>query len=351
MMNRCLARVAGIFFLGTSLLFTGGCGYKNAPVPPASVVPQAIDDLQYSISEDGVQLTWFYPVKTIKGTALEEVSSFELYRAEVALEDYCSTCPIPFAEPITLDGGSSLDGETRRRATYDSSLLRAGHKYFFKVRSRTSWWADSNDSNVVTFVWFEPAAAPTNLTATPADSQVTLSWQPATLRAGSDPEMGLNYQVLRSIDGRDYGKTGEPQKETSYIDRQVTNGQKYFYAVQTLTTFKGELAQGGVSKEVAVTPVDLTPPPIPTGVTAVKTDEGNKIFWDKSDAGDIGGYRVYRRTADTDRHELLADVEPQYTLYVDAKAENGVRYYYAVTAIDQAVPANESRKSKEATIR
>lgn len=351
MKKSCLARVAGIFLLGISFLPAGGCGYKNAPVPPASVVPQTIEDLRYTINDKGVQLSWSYPVKTIKGSVLEEVSSFEVYRAEVALEDYCGTCPIPFAEPITLDGGTSLDGQTRRKATFDSDMLRSGHKYFFKVRSRTSWWADSNDSNIVTFVWFEPAAAPTNVAAKPADGQVALSWQPAKLKEGSTAGLGINYQVLRSVGGKDFAKIGEPQKGTSYIDRQVTNGQKYFYTVQTLTTYKGELAEGGVSKEVAVTPIDLTPPPAPTGVTAVKTDVGMKIFWDKSEAADIGGYHVYRRAADKDSHELLAKVEPQYTLFVDSKAEEGVRYYYAVTAIDQAAPANESSKSKEATVR
>ena len=351
MKNRCLARVAGIFLLGISLLPAGGCGYKNAPVPPASVVPQPIEDLRYTVSDKGMQLTWSYPVKSIKGSVLEEISSFELYRAEIPLEEFCGNCPVPFAEPISLDGGSSLDGKTRRKATYDSAMLRSGHKYFFKVRSRTSWWADSNDSNIVTFVWFEPAAAPASVTAQPADSQVTLSWQPAVLAAGSAADMGLNYQVLRSLGGKDYVKIGEPQKGTSYVDRQVTNGQKYFYTVQTLTTYKNELAEGGVSKEVAVTPIDLTSPPVPAGVTAVKTDVGIKIFWDKSDAADIGGYQVYRRASDKDSHEMVAKVEPQYTLYVDSKAEEGVRYYYAVTAIDRATPANESSKSKEATVR
>lgn len=348
---RGLAQIAGIFLLGISLLSTGGCGYKNAPVPPASVVPQAIDDLRHTITDKGVQLSWSFPVKTIRGSQLEEVSSFELYRAEIPLEDYCGTCPIPFAEPIAVDGGSSFDGDARRRATYDSSLLRSGHKYFFKVRSRTSWWADSDDSNIVTFVWFEPATAPAGVTATAADSQVTLSWQPAHLPPGSDPAMGINYQVLRSVSGKDYTKIGEPQKGTSYVDRQVTNGQKYFYTVQTMTTYKNALAEGGISKEVEVTPVDLTPPSPPTGVAAVKTDEGIKIFWDKSEAGGIGEYRVYRRAADKDSYELLAKVEPRYTLYVDAKAVEGVRYYYAVTAVDQATPANESQKSKEATVR
>jgi hypothetical protein len=351
MKKRGFAQLAGIFLLGMSLLSTGGCGYKNPPVPPAKVVPQAIEDLRYSITDKGVQLSWSFPVKTIKGSQLDEISSFELYRADVPVEDYCGSCPIPYAAPMTVGGGPTFDGETRRKATYEASMLTSGNKYFFKVRSRTSWWAESDDSNVVTFVWFEPAPAPTGLTVAAADSKVTLSWQPVSPKQEKGSGTGISYQVLRSIDGKDYAKIGDPQKGTSYVDRQVTNGQKYFYQVQTLTSYKNELAEGVVSKEVTGVPVDLTPPPPPTGVAAVKTADGIKIFWDRVETEPIAEYRIYRRAANQDSYKLLGKVEPKFTQYIDAKATEDVRYYYAVTAVDTAPSANESQKSKEVTVR
>ncbi|MBU1565290.1 MAG: hypothetical protein KJ630_06645 [Proteobacteria bacterium] len=350
MKNRCLVRVVGVFLLSASFLLTGGCGFKNKPVPPESVVPQAIDDLRYTVSDKGVKLTWSFPVKTIKGSILDDISSFQLFRAEISLEEYCGSCPVPFAEPVTVAGGSPLDGETRRKVVFDSNLLRPGYKYFFKVRSRTSWFADSADSNIITLVWFDPAVASGKVTVTPGDRQISLVWQPVALKtAGKD--LAIKYQVLRSLDGKDYTKIGDPQAATSYIDRQVSNGQKYFYSVQSLTEYKNELAEGGVSKEVVTTPIDLTPPISPTGVTAVRTDAGIKVFWDRSDAPDLAGYRVYRRAADKDIYEMLGQVEPTFTLFVDTKAVESVRYYYAITALDGATPANESSKSKEATIR
>jgi hypothetical protein len=350
MKNRCLVRVMGAFFFGALFLSAAGCGFKNKPLPPESVVPQAIDDLRYTVNDKGIQLTWSYPVKTIKGSVLEDISSFQLFRAEIPLEDYCGSCPIPFTEPVTVGGGSPLDGQTRRKVSYDSNLLRSGHKYFFKVRSRTSWFADSADSNVITLVWFDPAAATGKVTAIPGDRQVSLAWQPVTLKtAGKD--LLVKYQVLRSLDGKDFTKTGDPLVATSYLDRQVSNGQKYFYSVQTMTEYKNELAQGGVSKEVATTPIDLTPPVPPTGVSAVRTEVGIKVFWDRNDDADLAGYRVYRRVADQDEYQMLGNVDPTHTLYVDSKASESVRYYYTVTALDGATPANESRKSKEATIR
>lgn len=352
MKNRYVVRVTGILCLGMFFLFSGGCGYKNPPVPPGSVVPEAIGDLLYQVDDNGVQLTWSYPVKTIKGSILDDVSSFELFRAEIPLEDYCGNCPIPFGEPMQVDGGSPFDGELRKKATYNSSLLRSGHKYFFKVRSRTSWWASSEDSNIITFVWFQPASAPEGLVSTVGDRQVTLQWLPVTtLSDGKAMDMGVKYQLFRSVGGKELVKLGEPTTKTNHVDRQVRNGQKYFYAVQSMMVYKDELVNGGMSTEVAASPVDLTPPVPPTGVTAVRTDVGMKIFWDKSEAADVGGYKVYRRAANKDSYELLGKVEPEYTIFVDRNGDESVRYYYAVTAIDQAKVPNESNKSREATVR
>ncbi len=344
------ARITKTLLFGLSLFLLGGCGYKNAPVPPETVVPQPINDLLYKTDDTSVQLSWSYPVKTIRGAALDDISAFELYRAEIPLEEYCSTCPIPFNTAIELNGGPTYDGKERRKAHYQSSQLQPGYKYFFKVRSRTSWWASSADSNTVTFVWFPPAAAPQGVIATPGDSQVILKWQPVmTLKDGSPIKTSVKYQVLRSLDGNVFGPVGEPVAATEYVDHQVNNGTKYFYTIQSKMVLENELVSGATSKQVTVVPVDLTPPAAPTGVTVVRTDVGTKIFWDKNPASDIGGYKVYRRPAGRNSFKLLGQVEPVYTLFVDKKAEGSVLYYYAVTAIDQANPPNESKKSKEVT--
>jgi len=341
-----------MYVLAASLFFVGGCGYKNQPVPPENVVPRSIEDLRYVLDDNGVKLSWLYPVETIEGSTLTEIDSFEIFRAEIPLDKYCGNCPIPFAEPLDEPGGTSVEGDVRKKGSYESSLLKTGYKYFFKVRSRTSWWASSDDSNVVTFVWYEPAAAPENVTATPGDSEIALSWNVVTKRLdGQAVKVPLRYQVFRSVGGKDFEKIGKPLAATRFVDSQVRNGQKYFYTVQSLLVHGNEIVSGGVSEDVASIPVDRTPPLPPMGVTAVWTGNGIKIFWDKSSAVDIGGYRVYRRAADKDDYELLGNVDPTYTIFVDSQAKENKRYYWAVTAIDRSKPVNESSKSREATIR
>jgi hypothetical protein len=347
-----VVRTAGTLLLGASFLFAGGCGYKDLPVAPNSVVPVAISDLMYKVDDKGLQLTWSFPVETIQGKPISDVSSFDLYRAEVPLADYCGGCPIPFGKAIEVGGGASFDGTLRRKMTYQNTALQSGYKYFYKVKSRTSWLAASEDSNVVTFVWFQPAKAPAAVTATAGDRKIVLQWQPVTeLTDGSKLERPVKYQVMRSAGGKDYVKVGEPFNATSFTDTNVLNGQKYFYTVQSLMVLDGELVEGAATNDIAVSPKDMTPPMVPAGVTAVATAVGTKIFWDKADDSDVAGYRVYRRAANKDVYEFLAKISPEYTLYVDKNVDGSIRYYYAVTAFDRSTPANESRKSREATVR
>ena len=347
------AGVAGVcLLLGVSLQFVGGCGYKDHPVPPATVVPEAIDDLRYDTDAKGMTLTWSYPLETVRGKEIEDLASFELYRAEVSLKDYCGTCPIPFAEPLEQPGGVTTEDGKRRKAVYTMTDLRPGYKYFFKVRSRTSWFAESADSNIVSFVWQVPARAPEGLEAEVGSREIILSWQPVTSLQNGDPvDKPLQYQVLRSTGGKEFEKVAVIDRGTTYVDRQVAMNQQYAYQVQTLMKLGEETVGGGTSRPVSTVSVDRTAPAPPTGVTAIETDMGIKVFWEKSSEEDIGGYRVYRRAAEASEAVAIGDVQPAFTLFVDQKAEQGVRYFYSVTALDQNTPANESKKSAEATTR
>ena len=339
-------------FLATIVLAAGGCGYKNDPVPPNSVVPRAIDDLRYSIDDSGVLLTWSYPVKTIQGKEIVDIDSFEIYRAVVPLADICRNCPIPFGEPVEIPAGVTSESGKRRVAEYRTSLLRSGHKYFFKVRSRNCWWADSADSNIVSFLWHIPAVAPENVVAVPDDSRISLSWSPvSTLIDGSKADGTISYQVLRSQGGKEFQEIGDLMTGTTFVDSPVLNGKKYFYKIQSQLTFQGQAVAGGVSEVVNATPIDKTPPPPPTGVRAVETATSIKVFWEPTGDEDIAGYRIYRRTADQKKPEQIGAVEEAFTLFVDNNPPAGKRVYYSVTAIDQSEPANESDFSREATIR
>lgn len=343
--------VAGAILLTGTLFLAGGCGYKTEPVPPDSIVPKAIEDLRYSVSEKGVSLTWTFPKETIRGTDITDISTFDVYRAVVPLNDYCPTCPIPFSEAIQVAGGV-VDPEETRKGTYETALLRSGHKYFFKVNARTSWWAASPDSNVVSFVWHIPAKAPEAVTVKAADSSAMLSWQPVTqLMDGEVISYPLLYQVQRSKDNKSFANVGTANAETQFVDKGLQNGKTYYYKIQSILQVDGNPVSGGLSKAVTVTAVDQTPPAPPTGVTVVRAGGGVKVFWDKSQETDVKGYRVYRRSGDEKSVKLIGEVSGVYTIFEDTNVSETGSYFYTVTAYDKMDPPNESDKSQEAGVR
>ena len=343
--------VAGAILLTGILFLAGGCGYKTTPVPPDSIVPKAIEDLRYSVSEKGVTLNWSYPKKTIRGTDLNDVATFDLYRAVVSLKDYCSTCPIPFSEPIQIAGGV-VDPEGNRQASYETVLLRSGHKYFFKVSARTSWWAAGPDSNIISFVWHTPAKGPEGLTAKASDSSAMISWQAVTtLMDGQDAGYPVRYQVGRSKDDEKFNTLGEATAGTKFFDRALNNGVTYYYRIQSILMVDGNPVNGGFSDSVSVVATDQTAPAPPSGVTVVQTDSGIKIFWDKSREADVKGYRVYRRGTADKTPVKIGDVSGIYNIFEDTSVRADRTYYYSVTAYDRSEVPNESEQSQEAGVR
>jgi hypothetical protein len=90
-----------------------------------------------------------------------------------------------------------------------------------------------------------PPGAPTNLSATAGDMQVSLSWNSV---AGA-----TSYSVKRSTtSGGPYSTIVSGHTTTSYIDSSLTNGSTYYYVVSA-SNAEGESAN---SAQVSATPVE-----------------------------------------------------------------------------------------------
>jgi hypothetical protein len=152
----------GVFFLLLiALLSAVGCGRKTMVVPPQTLVPVAVDDLKFFITDEGVRLNWSFPQKTVAGTPLKQIDGFELLRAEVPVADYCAGCPQPFGPPTEIQGGTLPDDGSGRTASFADSTLQPGYHYTYKVRARAGRWGTSQDSNWVGFDWNPSGSPPT----------------------------------------------------------------------------------------------------------------------------------------------------------------------------------------------
>jgi fibronectin type 3 domain-containing protein len=168
-----------------------------------------------------------------------------------------------------------------------------------------------------------PPAAPTNLTATPGNAVVTLTWTASTGATG--------YNVKRATtSGGPYTQIAAPTSPT-YTDSSVTNGTTYFYVASALNA-AGESANSAQASATPQAPIVPLPPAAPTHLTATAGNAAVTLTWTAS----IGAtsYNVKRSLISGGPYtQIAASISTSYT---DTALTNGTTYYYVVSAINLA---------------
>jgi fibronectin type 3 domain-containing protein len=341
-MSRCGYAIALCCFL---LLCCCGCGRKTLPIPPQAAIAVPIADLQHSLDEQGATLSWTYPILAESGEKIDNVRTFTLYKSEVGAEDFCADCPVQYDLAITLSGAGVKPGA---RMTYTDTDLQSHYRYTYKVVSGSGWNIVSGDSNRVSFQWESPLPPPTGLTLQVADRGLTIGWQPVTTGDGGPVAEAVRYQVYRSNKGREFDKIGEPVAGLSYVDQGLDNGRKYFYQVRAVRTVDDTELFGAASEVIAGMARNVIPPVPPEKFTIVAAADGVKILWENIAQQGVAGFRVYRRQAGDQEMTLVGETDRASFSFTDRNLPEGdATLYYAVTAIDDAVPPNESAFSRE----
>ncbi|MCG6910724.1 MAG: hypothetical protein LJE94_11450 [Deltaproteobacteria bacterium] len=119
------------------------CGVKAPPVPQAYRPPEAVEDLAYAISKDGiVALSWSLPETGSKQAGKAE--RVKIFRARESLENpACENCPLRFRmiKKLSLEKDKLIFRET----------LEKGYRYHYKLVILDDDNRESGDSNVVSF--------------------------------------------------------------------------------------------------------------------------------------------------------------------------------------------------------
>jgi uncharacterized repeat protein (TIGR03806 family) len=216
--------------------------------------------------------------------------------------------------------------------TYNDTAVAPSTQYSYQVSARDSAGNESNRSTalvVTTPADTTPPSVPTGLKTTAVQSAaVALAWNAAVDTGGSGMH---DYRVYRD------NTLVAMVTGTSYNDTTVAPSTQYSYQVSARDNANNE---SGRSAALAVTtPVDTTPPSVPTGLTTTSVQSTSvALVWNAS--ADTGGsglhdYRVYRDNT------LLATVTG--TSYSDTTVGPSTQYFYRVSARDNA--DNESNRS------
>ena len=105
----------------------------------------------------------------------------------------------------------------------------------------------------------------------------------------------------------------------------------------------GAVALESAPSDVCTTPVDKFPPAAPKGLSAVAGTGVISLIWDANTEQDLAGYLVLRGEAPGDTLQPLMPAPIRETTFRDTTAKPGVRYVYAIVAVDVANAAEYER--------
>jgi len=213
----------------------------------------------------------------------------------------------------TSGSGYALAGNVATTNFTNTGLVN-GTKYYFTVIAKNA----SGSSAASTEATATPAAllaAPTGLTATAGNAQITLGW---TAVGGA-----TGYDVLRSTtSGTGYSVVGS-STAPSYVNAGLTNGTTYYYVVVA----KNATSSSAHSAQVSARPMPSIPA-VPTGVTATVGDAQITLRWTAS--ANATSYDVMRSTTSGSGYALAGNSTT--TSFTSTGLTNGTTYYFVVVA-------------------
>jgi hypothetical protein len=191
---------------------------------------------------------------------------------------------------------------------YTNIGLANGTNYYYVV-SATNYVAESGNSSEATATPLAPPAAPTGLTASAGDSQVSLSWNPASGAA--------NYNLKRStVTGGPYIIIATPAG-TNYTNLGLTNDTIYYYVVSSTNA----LFESSNSSEASATPVAGP-------ITLILGPQTNGQFTFQFQGVDGRDYVVQTSTNLADWTPILTNQQTGgLFIYTDTNATDAVRFY------------------------
>ena len=285
-----------------------GCGNVGEPLYPSLNVPLRITDLRVVQHAGTLLIDFTIPALTTDGVVLKKIGSVDL---EVGgkPQPVSQTAPGPVHAELPVTGFVGKDVVVRVR--------------LINPKGHASDW-----SNDVTLPVVAPLLPPSQVTAASDPSGVKVSWTASG---------ATHFRVYRHGPADKQPAVVGESDAPEYIDKTAEFGKTYVYSVQAVNG----TAQSEVTTAEPVTPKDIFPPAVPSGVTVSPGVNTVELAWERNTEPDFKGYRVYR-SADNGPLERLADMieAPSFS---DKNIQGGRHYRYTVSAVDQA--GNESKPS------
>ena len=142
--------------------------------------------------------------------------------------------------------------------------------------------------------------------------------------------------------------TPAPILETEFVVKAPVFGIERCFEIRPVDQVFGTTVIGPASPRTCVTPKDTFPPAAPKNLAAIAGAGVINLIWDPNSESDLAGYLVLRGEAPGDTLQPITKEPITTSSYRDESVRAGIRYVYAVVAVDRATPSNVSAQSNRA---
>jgi hypothetical protein len=209
-----------------------------------------------------------------------------------------------------------------------------------------------------------PPPAPTSPTIAYDEKAVTVQWKPVRLAPPIQPQpagnelpstpigvspVAIRYNVYdvtaTTPNGAPPGRSSPPAAplklnmtplaELTFSDARIVWGEKRCYVVRAVETFSDLVIESDAAPATCETLVDTFPPAPPANLQSSPQEGAVTLIWDANTEQDLDGYIVLRG-ASADALQPITVELVHVTQFRDQHLEPGVRFTYAVKAVDRA---------------
>ncbi len=326
---------------GWALLISGliiaapACGKRGPPLPPVRPAPAAVGSLTVTRRAESVTVRFIAPTANHDGSTpllLDRIDVFAMTLAPGARPPFAEELRTA-ANRITTMAPPKADADPGALSFVDAVPASAETRYYqvvpYATRSR-----QGAASPLIAVALDAAPKTPQGAAVAHDEQTLTLTWT---------AETGAGYLVYDSA-APDMPLQAERLKEGKFT-QPVVFGKKVCFVVRSAEGAAPISIESAPSAEACVTPADTFAPPAPANLVALASAGAISLTWDAVAAADLGGYIILRGEGSGDRLQPLMAEPVTGTSFNDQTAKAGVRYFYAVVAVDKAAPANRSRNS------
>ena len=382
-------------------LAVSGCGKKGPPLPPYVRVPAAVGQLTARRVGDDVVLSLTLPAQNIDQSTPVNLGRVDVYgytgRAappaprftEVAhlVEKIEMTAEAPAATTVRdiltpdelVEGPALARSSTRETSTAKEppDQSRTPLKRYYIAVAYSDRGRPGPPTAVVEVALTSLPDAPAEVRAMYNAEAVTVSWDPSggllgffldrvplpsasplddgppATEAGMLPPGPTRYNIYREVaPASDTAEaadktasfsqslllTSMPVDGFTFMDPLQSDGRRRCYAVSAVRGRNERTVEGHASMPACVTTIDVFAPAPPKGLSPIAVEGAISLVWEANTENDLLGYLVLRGEEGSETLARITDDAVKETRYTDQTVKPGVRYVYAVSAVDSRSP-------------